>query len=201
MWKPSHASARHLSKPGSFASDLACTRPRSRWRQYEFRHVDVFHSCRGCYPRDGSVSCTCWQMFVVIPADKCHFSLRIRVAVFMKLSATEMVVQIAAAPLVAALMRLSNWYGLGISSIPLVVAGLIASMLPEIHPQRRGTILVSSSPVREQVFISGNSQEAQLAKSGFQLVQKLVLRSYATSGDFVKSPGILLSLSVFLLAS
>lgn len=140
-------------------------------------------------------------MFVMILANQCHFSLRIRVTAFMKLSATEMVVQIAAAPLVATLMRLNNWYALGFSSILLVVAGLIASMLPETHPQHRRTIFVSLNPVRGQAFLSSHNEGAPRAESYFQLVQKLVLRSYTTLGRLVKSPGILLLLIVFLLAS
>ncbi|KAG9230731.1 major facilitator superfamily domain-containing protein [Amylocarpus encephaloides] len=124
-----------------------------------------------------------------------------RVPAFLKLSAMEMVVQIAGAPLVSTLMSFNNWYPLGLSSILLVVAGLIAILLPETHPQPRGTILVSPSTVYGQASISGHNEGVQLADSYFQMFKKVVLRSYTTSGDLLKNPGILLSLAVFLLAA
>lgn len=137
----------------------------------------------------------------MIVANQCRFFLCLRVATFMKLAAIEMAVQIAAPPFVATLMHFNNWYALGLSSILLVVAGFIASMLPETHPQHRETTSVSPNPVPRQATISGHNGEGQRAESYFCLVQMLVFRSYATSRYFVKSPGILLALVVFLLTA
>lgn len=117
----------------------------------------------------------------------------------MKMSAMEMIVQIAGAPLVSALMTISNWYPLGFSSVLLVLAGLIAFTLPETHPQHRRTIFESPDPVHGQALISGHNEEAQSAESFFQMVRKLALHSWATSADFLQNPDILLSLGVFLL--
>jgi hypothetical protein len=73
-------------------------------------------------------------------------------------------------------------------------------MLPKTHPQHRGTVFKTPNLVHKQAFIAGRNKEAQLTESYFQMVQKLAFRCYATSGDFLKNPGILLSLAMFLLA-
>jgi hypothetical protein len=127
--------------------------------------------------------------------------LAIRADAFMKLSAMEMIVLVAGAPLVSILMDINAWYPLGISSILLVVAGLITMTLPETHPQQRRDSFESPNPVQGQASVSGHNEEAQPVESHFETVRKLLPRAYATSGDLLKDPGIVLSLAVFLLAA
>ncbi len=125
----------------------------------------------------------------------------IRVDVFLKMSAMEMIVQIAAAPLVSTLMTFSNWYPLGLSSILLVVAGFIAFLLPETRPQHPSAISSSSNPAHRQAFVSDHNGAARSEESYPQIAKSLLLRSFATSGRFLHNPAILLSLGVFVLAA
>lgn len=113
----------------------------------------------------------------------------------MKLSAMEMIVLVAGAPLISILMRINAWWPLGISSILLVMAGLIAMTLPETHPQHRRA--KSKSPNTVQ----GQAEEAQPREPYIKTLKKLLPRAYKTSGDLLKNPGIMLSLAVFLLAA
>jgi hypothetical protein len=127
--------------------------------------------------------------------------LAIRADAFMKLSAMEMIVLVAGAPLVSILMRINAWYPLGLSSLLLVVAGLIAMTLPETHPQHRRANFQSANPVEGQAFVSGESEDAQKTESYFDTVKKIMSRTYATSRDLMKNLGIVLSLAVFFLAA
>lgn len=119
----------------------------------------------------------------------------------MKLSAMEMIVLVAGVPLISTLMNINQWYPLGLSSILLVVAGLIALTLPETHPQHRRAMLESPNPVQGQAFISSQNEEAQPAESYIGKIRKLMPRADATAGDFLKNPGIVLCLGIFLLAA
>ncbi|KAH6647203.1 major facilitator superfamily domain-containing protein [Truncatella angustata] len=120
---------------------------------------------------------------------------------FMKLSAMEMIVLVAGAPLISILMRINAWYPLGLSSVLLVVAGLLAMALPETHPQHRRASLELPDPVQAQASVSGNNEETQQLDSHLETVRKLMPRAYASSADLLKNPGIILSLAVFLLAA
>jgi len=124
-----------------------------------------------------------------------------RVDVFLKMSAMEMIVQIAAAPLVSTMMTFSNWYPLGLSSILLVVAGFIAFLLPETRPPHPSDASSSPNPAHRQAFGSGRNGAPRSDESYLQMAGNLFLRSCATSGRFLNSPAILLSLGVFVLGA
>lgn len=125
----------------------------------------------------------------------------IRVNAFLKLSAMELIVQIAGLPLVSALMTISSWYVLGISSILLVVAGSIAYMLPEMHPKHEEPISGSPDSRREEVSASQRNEVIQRTGSHLQVTRELMVRSYATLRDYSSNVNVVLSLAVFLLAA
>ncbi|KAH8201485.1 hypothetical protein TruAng_004333 [Truncatella angustata] len=107
----------------------------------------------------------------------------------------------AVADIVEEKRRINAWYPLGLSSVLLVVAGLLAMALPETHPQHRRASLELPDPVQAQASVSGNNEETQQLDSHLETVRKLMPRAYASSADLLKNPGIILSLAVFLLAA
>ncbi|KAK4161182.1 major facilitator superfamily domain-containing protein [Cladorrhinum sp. PSN259] len=115
-----------------------------------------------------------------------------RVDVFLKMSAMEMIVQIAAAPMVSTMMTFSNWYPLVLSSLLLVVAGFVAFLLPETRPPQKQQRPSASS---------SSSRAAPSDESWLQMTWTLMLRSMATSRRVLTSPVILLALGVFVLAA
>ncbi|KAK5997620.1 Efflux pump ustT-like protein [Cladobotryum mycophilum] len=124
-----------------------------------------------------------------------------QVDAFLKLSAMEMIVLVAGAPLISALMSINQWYSLGLSSIFLVVAGLIALTLPETHPQHRRAMFESPNPVQGQALISNQNEETQPAESYIGTIRKPMPRAEATAGDLLKNPGIVLCIGIFLLVA
>lgn len=119
----------------------------------------------------------------------------------MKLFIMEMVVQIAGGPLVSALMPISNWYPLGISSVLLVVAGIMAFMLPESHPQYRSAVFGPPIPECSQDCSPDPDDDVKPAESNLRMIRKEIFRACAITGSLLKNSGIWLCLSVFLLAS
>ncbi|KAG6013727.1 hypothetical protein E4U41_005003, partial [Claviceps citrina] len=122
-----------------------------------------------------------------------------RVDAFLKLSAMEMIVLVAGAPLVSALMSISQWYCLGLSSLLLVVAGLVALTLPETHPQHQkamhGPPSPEPAPEQEQaLLISGGCQHEDTE-------QPPAGPHAATTMAMLKNPGIVLYLCIFLLVA
>ncbi|KAL7928718.1 major facilitator superfamily domain-containing protein [Trichoderma chlorosporum] len=135
------------------------------------------------------------SLFYTITAD--IIGEKHRVDAFMKLSAMEMIVLLAGVPLISALMKIDSWYPLWLSSILLVVAGLLALTLPETHPQHKGAKSETPNPVQGQDFISSQDEEAQPADNG--TISKSKPGNEATVGDLLKNPGVMLCLGLFLI--
>ncbi|KAL9624637.1 MAG: hypothetical protein Q9160_001302 [Pyrenula sp. 1 TL-2023] len=139
------------------------------------------------------------SMFFTIAADVS--SKRDRASVFMKLSATEMLAQIVGTPLAATLMRRSNWLPLVISSMLLVVTGLLATTLPETHPIHRGAGSPLPDAVSEEAAYSGHVEPILQSEAFFGAARKLVLRTIKSSKHILQNIAIDLSLGVFLLVA
>ena len=112
----------------------------------------------------------------------------------------EMVVQIVGVPSISALMTISNWWPLGISSVMLVVAGIMAFTLPESHPQYRSAVFGPPSPLREQHRSSDQDENADSDNPEVRTARKEVLHALKTIVSILKNPVIWPCLSVFLLA-
>lgn len=119
----------------------------------------------------------------------------------MKLSATEMIAQVVAAPLAAALMRRSNWVALGLSSFFLVAGGLVGASLPETHSHHRRENFASPHPSTENELHYAQEEQAHPSTSFLQIASRLLFHSFEIVKSFAGRPAIILSLAVFFVAS